>query len=285
MTVEAGGREVRSIGWLDELKLRAASAVLLASCALGALFSGVEAFGLLVALVALVMCWEWGKIVRRGGGRDVSLVVHAVAVLLAILAATLAHPRAAIGILALGALTLAVLNFRTAPGVSVLGVIYVGIPAVALMLLRGAEPHGLAAVLFIFFVVWASDIGAFAGGRLIGGMKLYPSISPNKTWAGLISGVIAAIAVAIVFWSLIPEAPLVYLVACTVVLSVSAQLGDLAESALKRLFRVKDASDLIPGHGGFMDRMDGMVTAATVAVAIGLAINSAEPARALIFGA
>ncbi len=285
MTLEAGGREARTIGWLDELKLRAASAVLLAGCALGALFAGREAFGVLVGLVALVMCWEWGKIVRRGGGRDVSLVVHSIAVLLAILAATLASPWFALGVLGVGVLTLAALNFRTAPGVSVLGVLYVGIPAVALIWLRGAEPYGLTAVLFIFTVVWASDIGAFAGGRLIGGAKLYPSISPNKTWAGLISGVIAAIVVAIVFWSVIAGVPLFYLVACTVLLSVAAQLGDLAESALKRLFRVKNASDLIPGHGGFMDRMDGIVTAATLAAVIGLAINSSAPAKALIFGA
>jgi len=285
VTIEVGGRGTRKIGWFDELKLRTASAVLLAACALGALFAGVEAFGALVALVALVMCWEWGHIVRRGGGRDVSFVVHALAVLLAILAVIVANLDWSLGVLAAGAVTLLVLNFQSGPGVSVLGVIYVGVPAVALVWLRGAEPFGLTAVLFIFSVVWASDIGAFAGGRLIGGVKLYPSISPNKTWAGLISGVIAASCVAVVFWGVVAEVPFGYLVGCAAVLSVAAQLGDLAESALKRLFRVKDASDLIPGHGGFMDRLDGVVTAATLGVAIGLAINGAAPARALLFGA
>lgn len=285
MTIEAGGRVARKIGWFDELKLRAVSAVLLAACALAALFSGVEAFGALVALVALVMCWEWGHIVRRGGGRDVSFVVHAVSVLAAILAAILAWPEWALGALAAGAAILLVLNFPTGPGVSLLGVLYVGIPAVALIWLRGAEPFGLVATLFVFAVVWASDIGAFAGGRLIGGVKLYPSISPNKTWAGLVSGVIAAVGVAVAFWSVVTGVPFGYLVTIAVTLSVAAQLGDLAESALKRLFRVKDASDLIPGHGGFMDRLDGVVTAATLAVAIGLAIDGAAPARALIFGA
>lgn len=285
MTLEAGGREARTIGWLDELKLRTVSAVLLAGCALGALFAGPAAFAVLVGLVALAMCWEWGHLVRRGGGSDISFFVHSAAVVLAIVAVMVAGPGLALAALAIGAVTLLVMNFWTGPGVSVLGVLYVGIPALALICLRGSEPHGLTAVLFIFAVVWAGDIGAFAGGRLIGGAKLYPSISPNKTWAGLFSGVIAAVGVAVVFWLALDGVPFGYLMACTVLLSVAALLGDLAESALKRLFRVKDASHLIPGHGGFMDRMDGMVTAATLAVVLGLVINSDAPARALIFGA
>ncbi|KUO55904.1 MAG: hypothetical protein APF80_09640 [Alphaproteobacteria bacterium BRH_c36] len=285
VTLEAGGREARTIGWLNELKLRIASAVLLAGCALGALFAGPTPFAVLVGLVALAMCWEWGHLVRRGGGSDISFFVHAAAVLVAVLTATVVGPGLALAALAIGAVTLLAMNFWTGPGVSVLGVLYVGIPAVALICLRGSEPHGLTAVLFIFAVVWAGDIGAFAGGRLIGGAKLYPSISPNKTWAGLFSGVIAAVGVAVVFWSVLDGAPFGYLIVCTVLLSLAALLGDLAESALKRLFRVKDASDLIPGHGGFMDRMDGVVTAATLAIVIGLAINAGAPARALVFGA
>lgn len=159
-----------------------------------------------------------------------------------------------------------------------------GIPAVALVALRGSEPYGLTAVLFIFCIVWAGDIAAFLGGRLIGGAKLYPSISPNKTWAGLISAIMAALLVGVAFWFALALAPFAHLIACAAALGMAAQLGDLAESALKRLFRVKDASHLIPGHGGFMDRMDGVVTAATVAAAIGLMIDWAAPARALILG-
>lgn len=285
MTLEVGGREVRTIGWHRELKLRAASAFLLAGCALGALFAGPEVFSVLVAMVALAMCWEWGHIVRRGGGRDVSFLVHAGSVLSAVAAATFASTELAFGMLAVGALALLVLNFPTGPGVSLLGVLYVGIPAILLIWLRGSEPYGLTAVIFIFAVVWAGDIGAFIGGRLIGGPKLYPSVSPNKTWAGLISGVVASLAVAVVFWSIVVAAPFWHLIGCAILLGIAAQLGDLAESALKRLFRVKDASDLIPGHGGFMDRLDGMVTAATLAAVIGSMINMAAPARALIFGA
>ena len=267
-----------------ELQLRTVSAVALGGCALAALFAGPIPFGFLVLLVALVMCWEWGHIVRSGGGMDLTFIVHALTVSAAILAAMFGPAELALGLLAAGGVTLVVLNSDDGPGVSVLGALYVGVPAIALICLRSSQPFGLTAVMFIFAVVWAGDIAAFLGGRQIGGFKLYPSISPNKTWAGLISAVAASIIVGAVFWSYLGDAPLLYLLLCAAGLGVVAQLGDLAESALKRLFRVKDSSDLIPGHGGFMDRMDGIVTAACVGLAVGLLINSEAPARALLYG-
>ncbi len=269
---------------IKELQLRTVSAVALGGCALAALFAGPIPFGFLVMLVALVMCWEWGHIVRAGGGMDLSFIVHALTVSAAILATMFGPAELAVGILAAGGVTLVVLNSEEGPGVSVLGALYVGVPAIALICLRSSQPYGLTAVMFIFAVVWAGDIAAFLAGRQIGGIKLYPSISPNKTWAGLVSGVVASIMVGALFWSFLGDAPLLYLLACAAGLGVVAQLGDLAESGLKRLFRVKDSSDLIPGHGGFMDRMDGIVTAAFVALAVGLLINSDAPARALLYG-
>jgi phosphatidate cytidylyltransferase len=163
-------------------------------------------------------------------------------------------------------------------------VFYVGLPAVALLWLRSDEPFGFTAVLFVFLVVWSSDTAAYAAGRSIGGPKLWPRVSPNKTWAGLIGALAAGAAAGAVFALLEPEADVVRLILLGVGLALVAQAGDLAESALKRLFNLKDASDLIPGHGGFMDRMDSVIAAAVAAALLALAIDAHAPARALLFG-
>lgn len=269
---------------MDELRRRIVSAVALSVGALAMLFAGREAFAALVLLVGLVMSWEWGRIVRSRDGMDLTFCVHALVVALVVASAAFSQYWLALGCLLAGALVLFAMNANEEAGVSVLGAIYVGVPALSLILLRNDEPWGLVAVLFVFAVVWASDVAAFVGGRSIGGVRLYPSISPNKTWAGLISGVAAALSVGLLFGLLLENASLFYMLLCAGGLGIVAQLGDLAESALKRLFRVKDASDLIPGHGGFMDRMDGVVAAGTIAVVLGLMINSGAPAQALLYG-
>ncbi len=269
---------------MDELRRRSISAVALVLGALGMLFAGREAFAVLVLVVGLVMSWEWGRIVRSRDGMDLTFCVHALTIVLIVSAAAIGQYWIAVGFMLAGALALFAMNVNEETGASVLGAIYVGVPATALILLRNSDPYGLMAVLFVFSVVWAGDTAAFLGGRSIGGAKLYPSISPNKTWAGLLSALLAALVVGWVFWLFLETAQLGYLLLCAGGLGIVAQLGDLAESALKRLFRVKDASGLIPGHGGFMDRMDGIVAAGSVAVALGLMINSASPARALLYG-
>jgi phosphatidate cytidylyltransferase len=139
---------------------------------------------------------------------------------------------------------------------------------IGLLILR-LTPEGLHAVLVVLAVVWATDTGAFFAGRGIGGAKLAPQISPNKTWAGaiggLIVGVIAGAVVAIIAGVPI-SAPLVII---TALLSVVSQAGDLFESWVKRMFGAKDSGTIIPGHGGLMDRVDGLATAAGVAALIG----------------
>jgi phosphatidate cytidylyltransferase len=139
------------------------------------------------------------------------------------------------------------------------------------------------AVLFILAVVWSTDIAAYFTGRLVGGPKLWLKVSPNKTWSGLFGGVTASAAAGALFaaWA---GANIPALAASGLMLGAVAQAGDLAESALKRRFGVKDASNLIPGHGGFMDRMDGVVTVAVVAALFALLANPSAPAHALIFG-
>ncbi len=272
------------IGSSRELKRRVVSALVLALCALAGLAAGDVVFAGLVAVLAVVMSWEWGKMVRRGGGMDASFFAHAATVAAASIAAVFAGLALGMAIVSVGAAVLWWLNFSSAPGISVLGVLYVGIPAVALAWLRSLEPGGLVAVMVLFTVVWSTDSAAFIGGRLIGGPRLYKSISPQKTWAGFISAVIAAGVVGLCASMILAAPSTFHLVAIAVVLGVAAQLGDLAESALKRIFGLKDTSDLIPGHGGFLDRLDGLVAAATVALILGLLINSDAPATGLVFG-
>jgi phosphatidate cytidylyltransferase len=123
-------------------------------------------------------------------------------------------------------------------------------------------------VFWLFAVVWATDTAAYISGRLIGGPKLAPRFSPNKTWAGLIGGALAAALVGVIAATLMGDAPMPSMALASAGLAVVAQAGDLVESALKRRFGVKDASTLIPGHGGVLDRLDGMLFAAPVFVAL-----------------
>jgi len=156
------------------------------------------------------------------------------------------------------------------------GVGYVGLPCIALAWLRALPHDGLATLLWVLAVVWATDTGAYAAGRSLGGPKLAPRISPNKTWAGLIGGTVAAAVMGVGASLLVQDAPLWFTVPASAALAVVEQAGDLFESAVKRHFGVKDSSRLIPGHGGVLDRVDGLmavsVVVATLSGAVGHAI-------------
>ena len=151
------------------------------------------------------------------------------------------------------------------------------------MWIRSDEPWGFAAILFLVAAVAATDVAAFFAGRTLGGPKLAPAISPNKTWSGFIGGITAAALTGAVAAHLFGGNPMT-LALTGLALGVIAQGGDLAESALKRRFGVKDASNLIPGHGGFMDRVDGLIAAAIAAAVLASLINPAHPAAALVLG-
>ena len=153
--------------------------------------------------------------------------------------------------------------------------------------LRGASfaaaRYGFQAIIYLFAIVWATDIAAYFCGRAIGGPKLAPSISPKKTWSGAIAGTFGAIAVAAIIARLFGSIELVPFCGVAFLLSAVAQLGDLMESAIKRKFGAKDASHLIPGHGGVMDRLDGFWAAALLACLIGLIRGGIDaPARGLL---
>jgi phosphatidate cytidylyltransferase len=139
------------------------------------------------------------------------------------------------------------------------GLFYVSIPCASLIWLRN-EPLGMQLVLYVIFTVWATDIGAYFAGRIIGGPKLAPVISPNKTWAGLGGGMLAAAVIGGIAHSFTPcPASLLGCIGLGALIAVIAQGGDLFESGLKRRARVKDSSSLIPGHGGLLDRIDGLI--------------------------
>ena len=141
------------------------------------------------------------------------------------------------------------------------GFAYIGAATLSIILLRGLD-NGLWVVFFIFWVVWATDVMAYVFGKTIGGPKLAPVISPNKTWAGLAGGIIGATIIGAAMSFFIPNTSLLYLVVFGGILAVISQIGDLFESSLKRKYDVKDSGGILPGHGGMLDRLDGMLAVA-----------------------
>lgn len=265
-----------------DLRPRIISGVTMLVAALTLLYAGTIPFALLVLVLAIIMSWEWGRVVRQDG-LDAAFVVHAAAVGLGVLFAVLGWYWIAILTVFAGAVAMLPLRTGRDSGLSAFGVHYVGLPAIALIWFRDGD-LGAMAVLYIFVLVWAADVAAFTGGRLIGGYKLWPSVSPNKTWAGFVSGVGASVAASLAFAAFVSGAPPIYAAAIGLSTGLISQGGDLAESALKRGHGVKDTSGLIPGHGGVMDRMDGVVTVACAAGIFALLINASAPARAILFG-
>jgi phosphatidate cytidylyltransferase len=156
------------------------------------------------------------------------------------------------------------------------GIPYAGALALGPIVLRADDADGFLAVIFLFAIVWTTDISAYFAGRALGGPKLMPQVSPNKTWAGAVGGLIASVVVALALAKMAGLTALFALAMLAVVLSVFAQGGDLFESFLKRRFHAKDSSHLIPGHGGLMDRLDGFVSASVAAALIGLARGGFE---------
>ncbi len=247
--------------------------MVLAPAVLAAVYLGFPYFDILIALVVIVMAWEWRRLCA-GGRFDLYGYVFAVLVAGAAGIAAWGHLLTAVAVTGVGAaaifLSLAARAPRSALWTAV-GVAAVGLTGISLINLRGGA-SGSWLTLWLLATVWATDIAAYFFGRAIGGAKLAPSISPGKTWAGLVGGMLAA-AVWSFGWSLWTDVAqpgtLAVLGAGTAVL---AQLGDLGVSFVKRRFGAKDSSNLIPGHGGLLDRVDGFIGAAPfVALSIALA--------------
>jgi phosphatidate cytidylyltransferase len=265
-----------------ELALRVGSALVLAPLAIGTAYFGDWPFKLLWALAAIGVFWEWSALVAGTERRPV-VMVGAAALALAFVLAGSDRLMGAIVVIALAPLAVAPFAPPQQRGWVAAGVPYAAAIGVAPVLLRADAEEGFLAMVFLFAIVWATDIVAYFVGRLIGGPRLAPRISPKKTWSGALGGLAAAILAAIILAKLAGLAGSFALVLVAAVLSCIAQAGDLFESLLKRQFGAKDSSHLIPGHGGLMDRLDGFVFAAALAAVIGILRSGLEaPAQGLL---
>jgi phosphatidate cytidylyltransferase len=272
------------------LTLRVASAAVLAPVTLAFTYEGGWIFYALCAIAAGGILWEWVSLASHRADPRVlapgwlALLGAMLLIGLGLAAGSLAA--VAIGAVVAGAIVAALprtTDEAFAPAWAAGGVIYAGALLIAPAILRSDPQWGLSALLFLFANVWATDIFAYFCGRAIGGPLLWPRVSPKKTWAGAIGGLAGGVAasVAVAYASGVGKLGIVGVMAC--VLSVLAQAGDLFESAVKRRFGAKDASHLIPGHGGLMDRLDGFIVAAVAALVIGIIHQGmAAPARGLL---
>ena len=237
---------------------------MLAPLGLAALFAGGPLWDLVIAIAAIGAAFEWAGICGRAASRPWLMPLCAAVTLLGAAGSVWG----AFGLLAAG---MAALLFWPAAGAAVsCGAAYVALPSLALVWLR-AQPGGAAIALLVMLTVWSSDTGAYVAGRAFGGPKLAPSISPAKTWSGALGGLLAACALGAAFAVLTPHRMLPLALTPLIggalggVLGIASQAGDLLESAAKRRFGVKDSGRLIPGHGGLLDRVDGLMAAAPMA--------------------
>lgn len=258
-------------GRWGDLWLRFASAAVLGPIALLCLWFGSYAWDLFILIAVAGLALEWRDLAGLTPRRVPALLLN-YALLIAVVFAALGDIYLSFAVLGVGAVALAAIKrFFAASGVP-----YAGLGAVCLIWLRGQPGFGLDDTLFLVFVIWGTDIGAYAIGRLIGGAKMAPRISPGKTWAGAIGGLLTG---ALVGGLLAGQGHQVLLAALPagLVLSVAAQAGDLLESAIKRQKGVKDSGLTIPGHGGLFDRLDGFLAAAPVAAIFVLFTHGAAP--------
>jgi phosphatidate cytidylyltransferase len=263
-----------------ELGKRLASAVVMAVLAILAVVAGGWPFVMFWTAAAVGVFWEWSTVVAAGAvGRAAGIAALA----LAAVAAGVGQLYIALAALAAGSAGVAGASAPRLRAWGAAGVAYAGVALLAPVVLRRDPDFGLIAILFLFAVVWSTDVLGYFVGRAIGGPRLAPVVSPNKTWSGACGGVLGAVAggTAVALASgmaLVPAAAAAFL------LSVASQAGDLFESGVKRRFGVKDTSHVIPGHGGLMDRLDGFIAAGGVAALIGIMRSGADaPARGFLF--
>lgn len=284
----APSRPARLFGQANGLGWRLASAFVLGPLVLLLAWYGGWMFAAVTALAAVLMLTEWHRLTGEGRLVQPSFLVKALLLVLAVVAAAgdfwlLALALLAVSLPLAGSSVLWRLDGETAPASQGLGaafwaaggMLYIGLAAIAVLWLRADSARGLPVILWLLAVVWATDTGAYVAGRLIGGPKLAPKLSPNKTWAGLLGGIAAAGLVGALAASFGALAPDPILIALSALLALVAVAGDLAESAVKRHFGVKDAGSLIPGHGGVLDRLDSLLFAAPAAALLVLLMGGA----------
>ena len=266
----------------NELMLRIVSAAVLAPLAVGLAYLGGWLFVAFWTIAACGIFREWRTIVADRAGRVVGVGECAIAA--AGMSAIVGYRDGVTLLIALGAVVEGLVagspRFRIWMAA---GVLYAGSLLVACVLLRADASHGFLTIAFLFAIVWTTDILGYFVGRLVGGPKLWPRVSPKKTWSGAIGGGFAAMAAGLAVAHYAYAANPLAVAGLALLLSAASQAGDLLESAIKRRFGVKDAGHVIPGHGGIMDRLDGFLAAAALAAVIGIARGGIDaPARGLL---
>jgi phosphatidate cytidylyltransferase len=257
--------------WAD-LRLRILSAAVLAPLALGCIWIGSAPFAALLAVITAGLAYEWLGLCRH---RTPGAIALFVALPVTVLVAAADGATLALGLLA--AATIA--GVGVGGGISrgrplAFGIPYLGLGGVALVWLRQPPVSGGVNVIVLLLIVWASDIGAYMTGRAIGGPRLAPAISPGKTWSGAVGGLAAAAATGLAASSFLLNGPISWrAMGFAVLIGVVSQIGDLFESRLKRHFGVKDSGHMIPGHGGLLDRLDAVLTAAPTAALLALILG------------
>jgi len=266
----------------NNLLLRIISAAVLAPLALVAAYIGGLPFALFWGVAALVVLWEWMTLVV-GPNYRLLMLSCAAALVVADFLAWLGRPITALLMIGLGGLAGAIFAPNERRLWVLAGTGYAGGMALAPIFLRADAGFGFAAILLLFAVVWTTDVLGYFAGRAFGGPKLWPAVSPKKTWSGAIAGAIGAVVVALLIAAKFGSFDRIAIIAVALVLSIVAQAGDLFESWVKRKFDAKDSSRIIPGHGGVMDRLDGFWAAAVAGCIIGVLRGGFdEPARGVL---
>jgi phosphatidate cytidylyltransferase len=264
------------------LALRVGSALVLAPLAIATAYAGGWPFGIFWTIAAIGIWWEWNALVSESDNR-LLFVLGAATLVLALAIAENGMTRIPVLIVALGALGAGVFARTDRRIWAAGGLVYAGAALIGPILLRRDAALGFAALMFLFAVVWATDVLGYFVGRALGGPKLASKISPKKTWSGAIGGALAAMVVGVGVARLADLENMFAIAAVALLLSAVAQAGDLFESTIKRRFGAKDAGHLIPGHGGLMDRLDGFTAAAVAGALFGvLRAGMDVPAQGLL---
>ncbi|PLW77495.1 phosphatidate cytidylyltransferase [Cohaesibacter celericrescens] len=254
--------------WSD-LALRAVSGVVLAIAASAVTWWGGVAFAVFFGIVTLLIFKEWVAIVGEQPYGIPALLGFG-ALLTSLIGLLIGAWQAALVVPFFGAgfLFLVRCSYPSARWCG-FGVLYAASFGLAILILRSDPVYGFAAIVILFALVWGTDIAAYFTGKSLGGPKLWPRVSPKKTWSGSVGGLVLGTGLALLVAKVLGIDPTVKLTLMLGGLSILSQAGDLAESHMKRLFNVKDSSNLIPGHGGVMDRVDGLLVAVVFAALFG----------------